>query len=186
MLRLVLPPICLPYLLPLQSLPLRRQAPPMQLQPTGDIWALTSHCPPSSISHHIHPANKTLSKTKHSMKIISWNVKGLHSLHKRMAILHHLKRLKADVALLQESHLTEADFPRMCKLWVGQVYGSAAAKGKAGVVILIHKNLPCEVLSSVHDTEGRILTLTLKLFSRKWALTNVYALTLHPNSSSNN
>lgn len=45
-----------------------------------------------------------------------------------MKVLRHLKRLKADVALLQESHLEESDFFRMQKLWVGEVLGSAAGE----------------------------------------------------------
>lgn len=56
-----------------------------------------------------------------------------------MAVLRHLKHLKTIVAFLQETHLTEADFTRMRKLWVGQVFGSPAIKGKADVLLLMHK-----------------------------------------------
>lgn len=63
----------------------------------------------------------------------------------------------------------------MCKLWVGKVYGSSLAKGKAGVLILIHKNFPCEVVSTVNDTEGRLLTLQLRVTSKEQIVTNVYA-----------
>lgn len=70
-----------------------------------------------------------------------------------MAILC-LKRLKTVIELLQETRLTASDFIRMRKLWVGQVIGSPAAKGKAGFLLLIHKNLPCEVISVQEDNEG--------------------------------
>lgn len=76
------------------------------------------------------------------VRIVSWNIKGLRSLHKHMAILRHLKHLNTDIAVLQETHLPEQDFVLMCKLWVGQVVGSLALKGKAGVLILINKNYP--------------------------------------------
>lgn len=109
------------------------------------------------------------------MKIVSWNVKGLWSPNKRMAILRYLKRLKTDIALLQETHLPSADFWRMRKLWVGQTHGSASTNGKAGVLILIHKRLSCEVVSSDHDVEGRLLTLHLRLSSKDLILTNIYA-----------
>lgn len=72
------------------------------------------------------------------MKMIFWSLGGLRSPTKQMVILHHLKHLEADIALLQETHLTKADFTRMRKLWVCQVFGSPAVKGKAGVPLLIH------------------------------------------------
>lgn len=115
------------------------------------------------------------------MKIVSWNVKGLRSPNKRMAILRHLKWLKTDIALLQETHLPSSDFWRMLKLWVGQTHGSASTNGKAGVVILIHKHLSCKVVSSDHDVERRLLTLHLWLSSIDLILTNIYA----PNSPTN-
>lgn len=59
------------------------------------------------------------------VKIISWNFNGLHSPIKRMKVLHHLKYLRADTALLQESHLPETAFHHLKKLWVGEVVGSS-------------------------------------------------------------
>lgn len=113
------------------------------------------------------------------MKIVSWNVKGLHSPNKRMAVLRHLKRLKADIALLLETHLTASDFVRMRKLWVGQVFGSPAVKGKAGDFLLIHKNLPCEGISVQEHSEGRTLTARIKTSAREWAISNVYVPSSH-------
>lgn len=112
------------------------------------------------------------------MKVVSWNVKGLRSHNKHMAILRHLKRLKADIALLQKTHLKTEDFNCMCKLWVRQVFGSPAVKGKAGVLLLINKNLSCEAVQE--DSEGWILTVRLKQPTREWVTANVYA----PNSLS--
>lgn len=114
------------------------------------------------------------------MNVVSWKVKELQAPHKRLAILHHLKQLKTEIALLQETNLSLEDFNRMHKLWVGQVYGSASVKGKAGVLILSHKNLPYEVLSGESDENGRVVIIKLKLFSRECILSNIYA----PNSPS--
>lgn len=73
------------------------------------------------------------------MKIVSWNVKGLRSSNKRMKILSFQKRYHPDIVFLQETHLTEADFYRMNKLWVGQTYGSPVVQGKAGVLTLYRR-----------------------------------------------
>lgn len=111
------------------------------------------------------------------MTMISWNVKGLRCPIKAWK---YCKTSNADIILLQDTHLVEADFPCMYKLWVGQIHSSAAVKGKAGMLLLIHKNLPCNVFSLEHDSEGRIMTARLKILSRGWALINVYS----PNSPS--
>lgn len=95
-----------------------------------------------------------------------------------MVILHHLKCLKTDITLLQETHLPSADFWRMHKFWVGQTHSSASTNGKAGVLILIHKNRSCEVVSSKYDEEGRLLTVHLRLSTNDLIFTNIYA----PNS----
>lgn len=80
-----------------------------------------------------------------------------------MKILRHLKRLKTDIALLQETHLSTPDFHRMKKLWVGTVLGSDSNGRKAGVSILIHKNLPCMVLSVETDSQGRLISAHIQL-----------------------
>lgn len=65
-------------------------------------------------------------------RLVSWNVRGLRSPHKRMMVLRHLRILNADIAVLQETHLPEEDFFRMRRLWVGEIAGSAAKGRKAG------------------------------------------------------
>lgn len=79
------------------------------------------------------------------MRIVTWNVKGLRSAGKRYMVLRYLKRLGADVALLQETHLEEKDFSRLRFSWVGGVYSSPSKTHKAGAITLVHKNLNCEV-----------------------------------------
>lgn len=107
------------------------------------------------------------------LKFISWNVKGLRSPCKRMAILRHLKRLRTDVALLQETHLSADDLTSLCKLWVGTVYGSPALGRKAGVAILLHKNLKHMVRDVKIDLTGRKMTLHMTLDTRHVAITNI-------------
>lgn len=88
-----------------------------------------------------------------------------------MKILRHLKRLKTDIALLQETHLLTPDFHRMKKMWVG----SDALGRKAGVLLLIHKNLLCTVLSINTDKQGLLLSAHIKIGSKDLVITNVYA-----------
>lgn len=93
-------------------------------------------------------------------------------------VLRHLSKLKVDIALLQETHLSAADFPRMKKFWVGCVYGSPAVGRHAGVVIFIKKNLAFTFQDLLTDSEGRRLSLHFQLYETDYVLYNVYA----PNS----
>lgn len=95
-----------------------------------------------------------------------------------MSILRHLRRLRADVALLQETHLSADDLARLQKMWVGSVYGSPAVGHKAGVAILVHKNLQHSIREVRADSLGRKLTLHMTIGDKAVAVTNIYA----PNS----
>lgn len=96
------------------------------------------------------------------LKITSWNVQGLRTPRKRMRVLRHLKMLKVDIALLQESHLAEKNFSRLKRLWVENVQGSLA-KGKiGGVITLIHTHCPYKLQSIDADDMGCRITISLQ------------------------
>lgn len=95
------------------------------------------------------------------LKLITWNVQGMRTLHKRSKILRHLGKHKADIALLQETHLLKSDFEYLKMWWVGRVEFSSAVGRKAGVVTLIRKNLPYTILTVDKDIEGRQVSITL-------------------------
>lgn len=70
------------------------------------------------------------------VNIISYNVRGLNSPTKRANIMAELKFLKADVALLQETHLflgkSQSIFSRDYLVWF---YGDSPTSGAKGVAI---------------------------------------------------
>lgn len=109
-----------------------------------------------------------------TVKIVSWNIKGLRSLHKWMKVLRYLKRLQPDVVFLQKTHLKTEDFQRMNKLWVALVFGSSAVGGKAGVFTLIKKHFPFDLKSQRSDTEGRISHIAIKHREISVSLYNIY------------
>lgn len=102
------------------------------------------------------------------INIIFWNVKGLLAPSNRLKILRHLKRLHADIALLQKTHLEVADFHRIKRLCGGQVIGSPSLGKKAGVLILIHKNLQGELGQIDRDKKGQMVTIRLTMRGQEW------------------
>lgn len=58
------------------------------------------------------------------VQCITWNTKGMNGAVKRSRVLTHLKKLKADIIFLEETHMTNQDHGCLRKGWVGQVYHS--------------------------------------------------------------
>lgn len=65
-----------------------------------------------------------------SIKICTWNIKGSNKPAKRKAILNSLKMNRVQIALLQETHLT--DHKKYLREWVGQVYFFSYSTNKRG------------------------------------------------------
>lgn len=110
-----------------------------------------------------------------SLKIISYNVRGLNSHVKRANILCELKILKAEVVMLQETHLSASknqkiysrDFP----VWY---YGDSPIKGAKGVAIGFARETRFEMEEAMADPEGRFLFLKGKINGSKCSLANIY------------
>lgn len=80
-----------------------------------------------------------------STKIISLNVKGVNHAIKHKKILTWFKKEKADIALLQETHLTDTEHEKLKRERVGQIYFSSFCSSQRGVAILIHRNTPFNI-----------------------------------------
>lgn len=62
----------------------------------------------------------------------------------------------------------------MCKLWVGHAYGSPAVNAKVEVDTLIHKNFPYTLVSSEHNSDGRVSHLIISHAGEELSLYNIY------------
>ena len=99
------------------------------------------------------------------MRLISWNVNGLRSIHKK-GFEQVFDILNADIFCLQETKMQEGqlvlDFPGYY-----QYYNSASRKGYSGTAVFT-KIKPINVTYGIgipsHDTEGRVITLEFDNF----------------------
>lgn len=123
------------------------------------------------------------------MKLVSWNVNGIRSIHKKGLFTPFLEKVKPDVVCLQETkaeqHQSEVDLPEYEEYW-----NSAQKKGYSGTAIFtkhkpesVHLDFP-EEISQRFDmskdpygdptTEGRVLVAEYE---------NLYVATVYtPNS----
>lgn len=119
----------------------------------------------------------------YSMKIVSFNVNGVLNPVKRGKIFSKLKKSRAEVVFLQETHLNDAEHLKLVKMGFKEVYfASYKSVRKRGVAILIAKKLNYEHISEIRDKEGRFVLITGKIEGRLVRFFNVYA---PPNSEWN-
>lgn len=118
-----------------------------------------------------------------SIRVISYNVKGLHNPIKRKKILNELKHLKCTIAFIQESHLSDSEHMKLKKSWASQVYFSSHGSGRRrGVAILLHSSLQFCLHSEITDKEGRFILVNGSICGAKVSMLNIYA----PNESNPN
>lgn len=108
------------------------------------------------------------------IKIISLNVKGVGHVVKRQKIISLLKRENAQIALLQETHLTDVEHIKLRRSWIGQVFYSSFNSRSRGVAILIHKKLPFTLDEVVKEDEGRFVIISGFLYGERILIGSVY------------
>uniref|UniRef100_A0A4W5LV10 exodeoxyribonuclease III n=1 Tax=Hucho hucho TaxID=62062 RepID=A0A4W5LV10_9TELE len=108
-----------------------------------------------------------------TLNMLTWNCHGLGHAIKRKKILCALKKEKADIALLQETHLCDAEHAKLRRAWVGQVYFSSLKSNSKA--ILIHKNVPFIIDKNISDPEGRFILITGSLYGQPITILNIYA-----------
>lgn len=109
------------------------------------------------------------------VEIISFNVNGVLNPIKRSKILTKLKREKAQIAFLQETHLSQSEHTRLKRQSFKFVFSSSYKAGsRRGVAILISNSLNYEYISEMQDEEGRFIKITGKIEGCEITLINVY------------
>ena len=110
-----------------------------------------------------------------AVRFFSWNVGGINGTVKRAKVFDHIKKFKADITFLQETHLRTADQIRLSRPWIGQIYHSKFDTKTRGTAILINKNVQFTSTNTVSDTYGRFVVVTGSLYQTPVVLVNVYA-----------
>lgn len=71
--------------------------------------------------------------SKEHIDFLTWNVRGLNHLIKRMKMLTHLGKIRCDVAFIQKTHLSAVEANNLQRDWVGGVvFAPAVGKTSGG------------------------------------------------------
>lgn len=90
---------------------------------------------------------------------VSFNVNGLNGPIKQKRVLVYLKKLKINIAFIQETHLIPLEHKKLKRDWIGQVISSSFSSRARGVAILINKNIPVTIGETSVDTLGRYVVV---------------------------
>ncbi len=98
------------------------------------------------------------------LHLITLNTKGLNQPAKRKKVLVFFKKSKnCDVAFLQETHMKDQEYKRLCTSWVGKVYASGGTSNSRGVAILVNKHLPFKYIKESTDISGRFVSVLAEI-----------------------
>ncbi len=109
-----------------------------------------------------------------ALRFVTWNVNGAGSREKKLKIFGQLKKLQADVVLLQETHRPATATDQLKTTEFPNVFSACYNSKQRGVAILIHKNVNFTVLNTVIDPEGRFLIIKLSIFDKKLCIVSIY------------
>lgn len=112
-----------------------------------------------------------------SLKVVSWNVNGLNNPIKRRLVFDKLRKSKAQVMLLQETHSSSQSSKLWEQEWGGDIFLNHFSQNSRGVAILIDRQVSIQVLNRVSDGEGRFLGVDLEWGDDIFTACSVYAPT---------
>lgn len=111
------------------------------------------------------------------VRVASYNANGVLNPIKRSKILSKLKRDKAQVIYLQETHMmSDSEAGKLKRMGFKYVFSSNYKNGhRRGVAILISGNVQYENVSEIKDKEGRYIMIRGRLEGTLVTLFNIYA-----------
>lgn len=107
-----------------------------------------------------------------SLKLASWNTRGLNGPIKRSVCLDLFRRKNVDIAFVQEFHLKEADVHRFANRYVA-ASASFVSKSRGSLVVL-KRSLSINILEKFGSSDGRISLIKTITAGRKLAFLSVY------------
>ena len=110
-----------------------------------------------------------------SVKVCTFNVKGIGDKNKRQQLFHWLKSNNYSICLLQELHCEEISYDLWKREWGNDMFLSGNTSNSAGVGILINTNFNYKIQSYNNIINGRMQSLKLNINEKDIMFLNIYA-----------
>ena len=115
--------------------------------------------------------------TMQTVKIYSFNVRGLGGTAKRIAIFSWLKKYHNGIHFLQETHSSVNTEEKWIKEWGSNVKFCHGSTNSRGVAILCNKNIDLNIEETIKDNTGRMILINCKIYEKSFTLVNIYCPT---------
>uniref|UniRef100_A0A8C5PLK8 Endonuclease/exonuclease/phosphatase domain-containing protein n=1 Tax=Leptobrachium leishanense TaxID=445787 RepID=A0A8C5PLK8_9ANUR len=113
--------------------------------------------------------------TSGSLKLLTYNVRGLNTPQKRTKILRELRAQKAAVAFIQETHFRGDSSPTLRDRFFPTGYFSSFTGGKSrGVAILLAREVPFKEKGVQLDQNGRFLFIKGTIGDTLYTFASIY------------
>uniref|UniRef100_A0A803K986 exodeoxyribonuclease III n=1 Tax=Xenopus tropicalis TaxID=8364 RepID=A0A803K986_XENTR len=109
-----------------------------------------------------------------TLKVLSWNVRGLGNAIKRRLVLDFIRRTNPQIIMLQETHLIGSKILALKRPWIGATYHSLYSSYSRGVSILVCKTCPFVTETIISDRDGKYIILHGTIQGKKVTIVNVY------------
>jgi len=109
-----------------------------------------------------------------SLKICTFNVRGLTDVKKRKDVFNYLQSKRYDICCLQETHSTSDNDSRWMTEWGYKTFFTSYASNSRGVGILFSNTFEHEIHNIIKDPEGRYILLDITIHNNRLLLANVY------------
>ena len=104
----------------------------------------------------------------------SLNVRGLHNETKRKEVFKFMRKNKANIICLQETHSEPGDQRLWSKQWVDSIHFTHGSNQAKGVCIMFNKVGDLSITKVKNDVEGRYLILECSYHDYDFLLCGVY------------
>lgn len=110
-----------------------------------------------------------------SLKVVTFNCRGLGGLDKRRDVLNYIKQKQFSISFLQDTHFTLNDYEQVRSFWGYDIYISSGQSNSRGTAILFNNNNEYHVLNEFKDKEGNFLILEINVYKKyDILLVNIY------------
>ena len=109
------------------------------------------------------------------LKLVSLNTRGLCNETKRRKVFRFMKKYKADICLLQETHCTQKMEYLWSNEWGNKCLFSNGTSEARGVAVLLNKKSSGYVTEICRDMEGRYIICKLNIVDITYCVVNLYA-----------
>jgi len=113
-----------------------------------------------------------------SLKINSFNVRGLGNKTKRDQVFQWLKNESMDIYLLQETHSSSKDVKDWKHQWGGEAFFSGRSSNSQGVAILLNPKCTHVIQKYTEIIEGKLQAIEIMIDEKLITIINIYGSNL--------